>query len=116
MVTVPRVRSFCGCCDLKTACIVIAALKIIGCITAILVYLIGFFIVDEVLKDKEKDDEDVHDAKKLKIVEIIVYICLIVAFVIAVVTILYSYWFIRGIVSVIGVDIVIKIQFLFPFF
>lgn len=101
MVAIPTVNSFCGCCDLKVACVVIASLRIIGSIIIILVYLFLLFIIgaDSIKSDTENRAESGSDPTD-GVIEVLLYVWLIVQFVVAVVNILCAYWFIRGVTSV----------------
>lgn len=50
---IPTVKSFCGCCDLKVPCIVMASLRMIGYIAAVLAYLYFFVFLEYVFRDKQ---------------------------------------------------------------
>lgn len=53
MVAIPTVKSFCGCCELKIPCIVIAVLRLIAYIFAVLTYLYLFVFLDMAFKEKQ---------------------------------------------------------------
>lgn len=61
MVGIPTVKSFCGCCELKIPCIVIAVLRLIIHIGAVFAYLYFFVFLDMVFREKQnrnfKDDQ-----------------------------------------------------------
>lgn len=107
MVAIPTVNSFCGCCDLKVACVIIASSRFIIYTIAILVYFVLFFFFGYALtEDRSKSTpesvkDSLTDSKLIEVeIGIFVYLWLIIKFVIAVVNILCSYWFIRGATSV----------------
>lgn len=104
MAAIPTVKTFCGCCDLKTACVVIAWFRIAGAVIAILVYLFLFaffkYLFDESDKENIESERD-EDEKNLEIaLKAIVYIALAFKLVLAVINICFSYLFIQGANSV----------------
>lgn len=96
MVAVPTVKSFCGCCDLKVPCIVLAALRfslfVVFFIAIILYFLIFGFIF--------YNGSDDIKTERLGIMVALVFIWPILVLPIILINIIFSYWFIRGAVSV----------------
>lgn len=101
MVAIPTVKSFCGCCDLKVACVVIASLRIIGSIIVILIYSFLFFLLGtDSIKSETENRAESGSAPTDGVIEVLLYVWLIIQCVVGVVNILCSYWFIRGVTSV----------------
>lgn len=90
MCPLPIVKSFCGCCDLKAACIIIAALHLIISIIVVLGLVIlavsGRFI-----------DFETFALNAGTILVIVIWILAIALFV---TDIVFSYWFILGATAV----------------
>ncbi len=61
MVGIPTVKSFCGCCELRIPCIVLASIRMIVYIAGVLAYLYFFVFLDAVFREKPnrafKDDQ-----------------------------------------------------------
>lgn len=53
MVAIPTVKTFCGCCDLKIPCIVMAILRLIVYIISVLAYLYFFVVLEIIFRDKQ---------------------------------------------------------------
>lgn len=105
MVAIPRVRTFCGCCDLRTACVIIAALNIAGSIITISVFFIGLLFLNEAVnetfaEERQNDELNSDDEGLVVFAKILLYFWFFVVFILCFVTILFAYWFIRGIHSV----------------
>lgn len=79
----PTAKSFCGCCHLRVPCIVLASLRMVMYIIAVLAYLYFFVFLDAVFKEKPnrtfKDDQ----------VEILIRVLFFVVCVNIVVTVLF---------------------------
>lgn len=61
MAAIPTVKSFCGCCELKVPCIVLASIRMVVYIAAVLAYLYFYVVLHLVFKDQQnrkfKDDQ-----------------------------------------------------------
>lgn len=53
MVAIPTVKTFCGCCDLKIPCIVMAILRLIVYIISVLAYLYFFVVLEIIFREKQ---------------------------------------------------------------
>lgn len=89
-----RVKSFCGCCDLRVPCIVMAVLRMILYIIGVLMYLYYFVFLDFIFKDKE--NRNFNDDQVEVLIRILVFIVSVNIFV--------SVLFILGVKSVRRLD------------
>lgn len=105
------VKSFCGCFKLKVPCIVIASMRLVGYFIAILVYIVASFFFEDSLASENKENtenvsciyfegDDNDGGNDTLSTRFTFYCWLILELVIAVANIIFSYWFIRGAVSV----------------
>lgn len=53
MVGIPTVKSFCGCCELRVPCIVLALIRMIVYIAGVLAFLYFFVFVDGIFKSEQ---------------------------------------------------------------
>lgn len=87
MLELPTVRTFCGCCDLRLACIIIAAIKMV-------VAIIIFFVLTYLCLTVEVAlEESQQNTGALQVGILVLFLILLpIAFINA----LFCYWFIRG--------------------
>lgn len=98
MGDLPTVKSFCCCCDLKTACIVIAAFRIIASIIGILVLVLLFFVFGEVINQYEDGDPNTTADSDFLSLYVMFWIMFLIP--IYIINMLFAYWFIQGATSV----------------
>lgn len=86
-----QVRKFCGCCELKIGCIIVALCRIVVTVSASVALFVIYF--DDELQEKLIRrgivPEDVGDG-----------FYMIISVPVSILTVLFSYWFIRGATSV----------------
>lgn len=93
----PTVKTFCGCCNLRTACIIIAGLELIGSI----IYILETIVVVIVIGDADEfEDGDPTTTEDYNIIRVLAIILMIILIPLSVINILFCYWFIRGATSV----------------
>ncbi|KAJ6643432.1 hypothetical protein Bhyg_08393 [Pseudolycoriella hygida] len=116
MVSIPIVNSFCGCLDLKVACVIIAGIILVINIGESIYYIVALCIVDEVVR-KEVDKDETF---KISVIKFLVYAFFLVKLIVSIITVVASYWFIRGVttgqvhkmklyVIILAIDVVIYI-------
>lgn len=100
MVAVPIVKSFCGCCDLKVSCVVIASIRLVLAIilfVIIICYLLMFgYIFSEI--DKSNTQGKIDYAAYHLADEIYNWFILLIPVVL--INIVFSYWFIQSVTTV----------------
>lgn len=89
------VKSFCGCFDLKAACVALAGFRLGLSVFGVIVIIAIFF--GEIEKSLIKPESD---KEALGILTVLMFIGLIIVFLITLINIIFSYWFIRGVISV----------------
>lgn len=102
MVSVPTVRSFCGCVDLKTACIAFAVIRIVISIIVLIVLLFVFVILEDETVEASDQSSNTSSGNKAAfgLIEFLYAAYIIIAAAVMVINILVSYWFIKGITTV----------------
>lgn len=99
MVQIPTVKTFCGCCDLKTSCIIIAVIQLVAATILLAVMLfMAFFTGLAVGQSETSSNKDQEVEKGFVALFVFILFCLLIP--LCALNILVCYWFIRGITMV----------------
>ncbi|XP_037047464.1 uncharacterized protein LOC119082161 [Bradysia coprophila] len=100
MVSIPTVKTFCGCCDLKIPCIVIALFRMVVCIITFIILIVAFMVTGYavgIIENKQLEHEE--DREAVKVIAALIFTWLIALIPIVLIDIVTSYWFIRGAIA-----------------
>lgn len=99
MVSVPVTRTFLGCIELRIACLVIAAIRLVLSIISLVILLFVFVLLeDEVVVESNMAGDD--SKKSFGLIEFFIAVFIAIAATILASNLVASYWFIQGVTSV----------------
>lgn len=100
MIAVPTVKSFLGCVDLKVACIVFAAIRMVVSIIVLIVLAFVFLIMEDTAVKTHNSTLFNPNRRSFRFLQFLIAVYVLIAAVVIVINILATYWFIKGATSV----------------
>ncbi|XP_037040542.1 uncharacterized protein LOC119077432 [Bradysia coprophila] len=98
MVAVPTVRTFLGCVDLRVACLVIAAIRLVISVVALVALLLVFLITEDAAVEASNEAKE-DDKTAYGFLEFMIAVYSAILAVVLITNLLVTYWFIQGVTS-----------------